>query len=256
VAVGWTGNGQPLIDRFNGTRFTLMRAPTVDATLTGVSCPSPVSCVAVGATTATPFRVLIERWDGHTWSLEPSPTPPTVRHAGDEDTLNAVSCPRATWCMAVGTVLAGDEGPLLSERFDGRRWSVVRMPGQGILSSVTCPAANACLAGGISRQPAQPILAERWDGRRWSSQATPTDTASGTSQNLTAIACTAMWRCLGVPALMSLTGSTWTAFPDQLPGQLNGVSCPSAALCVGVGTIELANPDDPDTSTTLIARYP
>jgi hypothetical protein len=66
-----------------------------------------------------------------------------------------------------------------------------------------------------------------------------------------------MWRCVGVPVLISLTGSTWTAFPDQLRGHLNGVSCPSATLCIGVGTIELANPDPlyADSSTTLIGRY-
>jgi hypothetical protein len=81
------------------------------AGLSGVSCPTPTSCTAVGSgdTSGTPS---VLTWDGRTWKV--STTPSTGVYAG----FNAVSCISHT-CQAVGFVshFPGDpESEVLAER--------------------------------------------------------------------------------------------------------------------------------------------
>jgi hypothetical protein len=79
TAVGHTVEGSglatTLAERWDGSRWALQPTPTPLTTpsvqLTGVSCPAPTSCMAVGFFTVTGFDVLLaERWDGSRWSIE------------------------------------------------------------------------------------------------------------------------------------------------------------------------------------------
>ena len=81
MAVGSIENGtvltQPLIERWNGTRWSIIPSPSVGTqdSLSGVSCPSSVYCVAVGSyvdTSTGHDAPLIERWNGSLWSIGPS----------------------------------------------------------------------------------------------------------------------------------------------------------------------------------------
>jgi hypothetical protein len=75
--------------------------------LNGVSRASAADCTAVGdyyRTGAGPQPTLIERWNGTAWRVEPSPS------IGRASTLDSVSCPSATSCTAVGSLILGWNG--------------------------------------------------------------------------------------------------------------------------------------------------
>lgn len=72
-------------------------------TIGGVACPSATTCTAVGAATIPEsngnlYGLLLERWDGTTWSAQPSPYP----FQSAVPLLNGVSCASVTTCTAVG----------------------------------------------------------------------------------------------------------------------------------------------------------
>jgi hypothetical protein len=251
VAVGQHRDGSGLVEQFNGARWSPMRLAADAPSLLSVSCRSRTWCVAGGRSGLA--TLAIEHFNGRAWRPQASP-PVHVR--GVEKDLTAVSCPRVTWCMAVGAVYPTAKA--VSERWDGTRWTVVKLPGPAsaymTLNSVSCPVPKECVAGG-SGPTFDRFLAERFTGTRWSVQPTPIRTADNTGAALTGISCVSVRLCIGVPALIHLRGSVWTAFPDVLPGGLAGVSCPSATFCVGVGTTYVIS-DDPDESAPLVARYP
>ena len=64
--------------------------------LTGVSCTSAKSCMAVGGSS----RAYAERWNGSAWSFQPISFSPAFA-------LNAVSCTSKTFCIAVGDFTRG-----------------------------------------------------------------------------------------------------------------------------------------------------
>ena len=197
-----------------------MRLPADAPSLLSVSCPSPTWCVAGGRSGSA--TLAIEHFNGRAWRPQPSP-PVHVR--GVEKDLTAVSRPRATWCMAVGAVYTTAKA--VSERWDGTRWTVVKIPGPAsaymTLNSVSCPGPERVRRGG-SGPTFDSFLAERFTGTRWSVQPTPVRTAGNTAAALTGISCVTVRLCIGVPALIQLRGLMWTAFPDVLPGGLAGVA--------------------------------
>jgi hypothetical protein len=109
VAVGnFTGllhNDRTLVEVSNGVSWAVVPSPNAGDPLSyddlqSVSCVGPMSCTAVGDSTATgvPGGALIESWNGRSWSIAPNPSPgPTV--AG----LYGVSCVTTGPCTAVGS---------------------------------------------------------------------------------------------------------------------------------------------------------
>src|SRR5207248_1044310 len=99
TAVGRTG-AYPLVESWNGKRWAIQSNPGHNGDgLFSVSCGAAKRCEAVGAVALGgqkegPFA---ESWNGITWALEPSASP-----RGATGTLNGVSCPSSTACMAVG----------------------------------------------------------------------------------------------------------------------------------------------------------
>ena len=89
-----------LAERWDGTRWTIQSTPNrPDAVwhhLADLSCASRTACTAVGGFSSrygSPPRILVERWDGVGWSIEPTPQP------GE---LGGVSCTSSRLCTAVG----------------------------------------------------------------------------------------------------------------------------------------------------------
>jgi len=93
-----------LIEHWNGTAWTRVAsadpAPAVRSALSGISCPSATSCVAVGGDSGSSGRnsTLVLTLSGSTWSLGSSPNPLGAVNAF----LHAVSCRSTTSCFAVG----------------------------------------------------------------------------------------------------------------------------------------------------------
>jgi hypothetical protein len=159
TAVGYTttrsGIALTLAERWDGTRWALQQTPTPLTTasvqLTGVSCPAPTSCTAVGFFAVTGFDVMLaERWDGSRWSIEHARYPAGARAVQ----LTAVSCPSPTSCTAVGSFnnRVGFD-VTLAERRGGGRWAIERPanPAGAVgstLAGVSCWSATRCLAVG------------------------------------------------------------------------------------------------------------
>ncbi len=147
--------------------------------LAAVSALAPTDAWAVGFTYADggSVRTLIERWDGATWQVVPSPSTnlPTNVLQG----VAAVS-PHDVWAVGTASVV-NPLGVTLIEHWNGTQWSIVPSPNPSSndngLSSVAAIATNDVWAVGtygpsccsISGMP----LIERWDGTAWHVVANP-----------------------------------------------------------------------------------
>jgi hypothetical protein len=258
-AAGIVGRGAAsfgLVERSHGSTWSDVRSPRGSGqdTLRGVSCVSRSDCVAVGLAgfqeAGQGGAVLVERWDGSTWSIVTAPTP---RGGGS---LSAVSCVSRSACTAVGqTVLAGDLVPFRSkviiEAWNGSRWSLITTPsvtgGPG-LNGVACVSESFCIAVGQREHGA--VLVERWNGSSWSVVKTPGLRGAGELNAVSCVSttdCTAVGRQYDGPVLVERWNSSgWSIMKTPyIAGDsgLTAVSCRSRANCTTVGASGL-NSDD------------
>ena len=253
-----SSNGDVLLAvRWNGQGWSreLMAEPAVGSTdlISGISCPSASSCVAVGGSSTGdppgPYAPLVERWNGAAWSVAPVPAPPGRRRSSR---LISVSCSSPSACTAVGEAASrtpGRPASALVERFDGTNWSIEHAPG-GPLVGVSCSSRFACTAiGNTARQ----TIAEGWNGSRWSIEPNPHPRpfgGPGGENVLSGVSCISRDACVAVgystwdseSVRVTLAerwnGSHWTTQPSPDPIRLdvlNSVSCSSGGSCVAVG---------------------
>lgn len=264
-AVGAAGAPEPLVERWDGARWTIQRSlPPPSGTssfLFGLSCVTPRSCMAVGSVTrpsrgTVPFA---ERLHDGRWTGQRVP-PPRGRRRGEVAYLAAVSCPSPVACTAVGYAgnPQGTAGRSLTERWTAPRgWTIEPAPAPAdatasFLSGVSCPSARGCTAVGFStsRTGAGAALAERWTPSGWSGQRIPTP-AAATAVQLTGVACPSPSFCTavgsfqvtGIEVLLAerWDGGRWILGHPRYPAGARGVSladvaCPSPRACTAVGS--------------------
>ncbi|HVB43705.1 MAG TPA: hypothetical protein VNF47_13510 [Streptosporangiaceae bacterium] len=165
--------------------------------LSGISCTSASTCVAVGVETRTSglHMPLAEKWDGGTWQLLAAPPSP-----GGHGALTSVSCPRPSACMVVGAM----HGLTFADSWNGSAWQARATPvppgglRNGNLAAVSCVRSGLCRAvGGYLAQSGSTFaLAEAWNGTRWSLMKTPG--SSPAFSDLYDISCTLAFRCVAV----------------------------------------------------------
>jgi hypothetical protein len=269
VAVGYyhtSGGTFPLAERWTGAGWMpwspVVPAGATNTMLTGVSCPSLTTCVAVGYTvnpTTNSEQDLAELSDGEIWTIQA--TQPAL--SGVDFFLNAVSCSSATDCLAVGqyhTTLAGaDQYLTWSEHWNGSIWTGW-YPGAiggyyNNLAGVSCPSATACTAVGWAHAAGgnDVPVAERWTGAGWVTLSPKFPVAlDGTV--LTGVSCASVTSCTAVgwayqslapayaevPVAESWGGTGWTLGSPLSPSgatqsTLATVSCTSATVCTAVG---------------------
>lgn len=273
LAVGYyRGAGtavEPLAERLEGDEWTMLpvAAPSGAAAgwLTGVSCVSATSCIAVGydETSAGAKQALAERWDGSEWSLEPTPEPAGASGAS----LAAVSCASSAGCTAVGSYeTAAGVRETLAERWEGGEFSIQATPdpsgteASNTLAGVSCSSATSCMAIGthlykasVGRSTEAP-LGELWDGSEWSVLSFPAG-GSKKGTDLAGVSCASASACTAVgidsdgKAGAKLLGERWngtawhrlkTVGPTE-PADwwqetwLTGISCAQADACTAVG---------------------
>ena len=280
MAVGFalfrgSGSEPPLLatvaERWDGKSWQIVPTPDMPSatgiSLGGVSCPRPNVCFAVGGS-ATPSdspdlrAPQIERWDGTSWSHQPSPD------VGN-GFLSDVSCSGLRACTAVGGTFrpGGTDEHTLAERWDGTGWRVQSAPVPGSdfdgFFGVSCPLKRTCTAVGASFPAASPFispLVERWDGRinAWGLQAAPKP-AGADGAAFSGVSCPHGPVCfavgrsvrnipfVGTPNLTLAerrAGSSWSVMPTpnqtpppqvQVNSELDGVSCPGRRACHAVG---------------------
>jgi hypothetical protein len=94
---------------WNGTTWALARIRHGE--LTSVSCPTSRRCVAVG--TDGQRHVLVERWNGSSWSEQPAPEPTGATHIS----VSGVSCPAVRSCVLVGSYQRAGQSMSLIESY-------------------------------------------------------------------------------------------------------------------------------------------
>jgi hypothetical protein len=240
----------PLVEHWNGSAWGVQgsAAPggSAGAGLTGVSCPNPKSCFAVGNfSTSFSINPLAEHWNGSSWSVQASPNP----SGSSSTTLRGVSCPSAKSCFAVGVYTTSTATKTLAEHWNGSSWGVLASANPGgstvaALTSVSCPSTKSCFAvGNYSAGSGSRTLAEHWNGSSWAQQAT-VNPSSATSLNGVSCPNTKSCFAIGNSQIKNLVehwnGSNWgtTAIPSpQLIAHAAGVTCPSARICFAVGSV-------------------
>jgi hypothetical protein len=195
-----------LAEQWNGAAWSIVASPNTTTTqnnyLYGVSCTSATACTAVGDYySGSAFQVLIEQWNGSTWSIVASPNTSTTV----DNFLYGVSCTSATACTAVGdSSLTSGHIQTLVEQWNGTTWSIVASPSTSTTQDnnflgVSCRSATACTAVGYSTTGSslRQTLTEVWNGATWSIVSSPN--SSTTQHNfLIGASCTSVTACTGV----------------------------------------------------------
>jgi hypothetical protein len=194
--------------------------------LWGVDALSPSSAWAVGrADTGTlPInRPVVERWNGTSWTVSPSPLP-----AGGGE-LRDVDATSAGQAWAVGFSNSSNGFNTLTERWNGSSWRIVPSPNVGaqnfLVGLKALPSGDAWAVGShnVPGSLAFSTMALRWNGTAWNVIPTP-DTADF-ENHLLAVDGTApddVWAVghsrngdysVSVPLAMHWDGSAWSIMP-------------------------------------------
>jgi hypothetical protein len=250
MAVG-SNSTMTLAEQWDGTSWTALPTgdPTGDGVLYGVSCVSASACIAVGSTGPDGIdtgSVLAERWNGSTWTIDPTPAlGQPVMGSG----LGGVSCSSASSCIAVGWFVNtnADLRPL-AELWNGTSWKLMAVASPSVpqgtsvaLGSVSCTSPGACVAvGDVGMNP----LVEHWNGTAWEITHLPPSLGS-----LSSVSCSAARSCMTVGGIdtgvqIVTLGYRWAGLSwasQSIPGStssdtyLRGVSCPTTTNCTVVG---------------------
>jgi hypothetical protein len=236
------------------------------ATATGVndnfnanSCVGSNFCMALGNYTVSGHRIgLAEKLSGGTWVTETVPSP---AH-GWNVYANEVVCASSSSCLFVGQHWAGKNGPSgnLAEYWNGSSWRIVAAPAPtssaaSALGDVACPSTRFCLAVGEAgpRNRYQAAAYTLKNGTAWRRIALRTPRAARNSE-LGGLACFSPSNCMAVGNYHNKAGRylpfaerwrsgrwqllTTPALAGQYFTQFQGISCPTATLCVAVGNTE------------------
>ncbi len=188
--------------------------------------------------------------------------------------VRAVSCapsisPSSATCVAVGDD-GGNVASVLVTNNGGTTWTdTAPAPGVTTLSTVSCPSASVCYAGGGSgimkstdggsmwtlqdgTFPAESIscftidectavqgidIVKTNNGANWNSQISPSGTDSLSDVSCSnAITCAAVGVVNGSPAIIGTQdGGTWTTLDQPSVNLLSSLSCSTSTTCVAVG---------------------
>ncbi len=166
--------------------------------------------VVLAAVFATAFATAAMGAAAPASSAAVSATPPVTA----DNHLYGVSCVSRSDCVAVGLdqrAFDNRGGPLL-QTWNGKTWKTVTAPipaagTAGQLDGVSCKSAAFCVAVGLYLNKADTSipLAETWNGRSWTPVTLPTP-AGATGVILTGVSCATAASCLGVGYYFTSTG--------------------------------------------------
>jgi hypothetical protein len=240
---------KPLVETLSHgtwTAGTVAGVAADEAWLTGIACPAPDSCVAVGDYLAPRDHPITATLSDGSWTVTDMPQP----RNGNPSTnayLSDVVCPAQGKCIATGnyTDQNGNDEPLI-ETLSGGKWSAVSAPlpagaapvkavqqTNTFLYSAACPTADSCITVGqytVHGGSAEPFI-ETLSGGKWTPATVPLpgDAATARPGGLFGISCVAADECLAVgqyedrsaqarSLVETRSGSTWTATAPPLPG--------------------------------------
>ena len=276
MAAGDADNGtadQTLMEQWNGATWSVVPSPNTSPTslnsLSGMSCVTSSFCVAVGeAEVGSADQTLVEQWNGASWSIVASPsTSPTQANS-----LQAVSCVSASFCMAAGYANDGTADQALIEQWNGATWSILPTADSSpslsnYFDGVTCASTTFCEAvGSSSNGSVYMTRIDQWNGTAWSTVATP-NYPTATYNSLNGVSCAGASFCVAVGEADVSTGpvnlveqwngSAWSvvSVPDAnaaFGDLLIAVSCFGPTSCVAAGYVNTINNSDSTYVTELL----
>jgi hypothetical protein len=155
-----------LAERWNGRSWTI-RATTNPGPendwLKAVSCASADACTAGGDQELGTGQLvtLAERWNGTSWTTQPTPNPPTP----GTSVFSGLSCVSASACTAVGWYAKSNPEPTgpFAEAWKDASWTVQTTPSPAgtdwsPLNAISCTAPGTCVAVGEEQDRAGTYL--------------------------------------------------------------------------------------------------
>jgi hypothetical protein len=188
-------------------------------------------------------QTLIERWNGSSWSVVPSPNPAGKTWV----VLNGVDAVSANDAWAVGH--SGDPSfiPLqtLTMHWNGTGWSIIPSPSPGtyngnVLNAVSAVSANDVWAVGWYQSGSTGqeggALTMHWDGKAWAVVPNP---SRWPLHSVIAISSNDVW-AVGEQSILHWNGATWSVVsfpppPSDSYQVLKGISATSASDIWAVG---------------------
>jgi len=271
----WFGAGKALAEHWDGSswRQAATQSPAGGGDFNAVTALSPSNAWAVGLVgpgpgTPSPTTPLIEHWNGKAWTIQHIQVPA----GGGQFTGVAALSPSSAW--AVGQTGESSEGTgqrTLIEHWNGKAWTRVPTPNEGIMSTLRAitvvSADNAWAVGSyIATDGTNRTLALYWNGKAWT--VVPSATPGGDAQflgvtaswthNIWAVGYTNPTRCGHGPQCQTLIEhwnsihDIWRVLPSPNPpsGYLNvlwGISAVTRGDIWAVGTT--------DYNSTLIIHW-
>jgi hypothetical protein len=248
TAVGSSNADASLVERWNGSVWKVQPTPHprtfiyAHTFLNGVSCSSSSACVAVGESDTLrgfshrydTYRSLAERWNGRSWSSEPTPRPQNANEAF----LNGVSCVTRA-CTTVGYAQlnpANDDG-LLAESWSGKQWNIQPTPEPASpapvshFGDVSCTSAAQCMAvtgadAGSYLYPGgadDAAVAEQESGAGWVLLPVPGPTGARYF-GLAGVSCTSPTACMAVGEANTGSSASGYETTEQLIERWTGAS--------------------------------
>jgi hypothetical protein len=245
---GWAvgGNGNGVVQRFNGTRWSTFPSPDLlagDANgwadLTGVDATSPSNAFAVGNSTAGSGgakSAVALRWNGSAWSRQAVP-----KVAGTDTEFAAVRAFSASDAWAVGQSASTNSTfrKTLAMHYNGTAWSAVPTPSQGtrtnFVTAVDGAASGDVWAVGYSlnlpygnRVRQSMIL--HWNGAAWTQASSPSN-GSTYLYDVVALSASDAWAVgssSGEAFVIRWNGTAWNVVAAPSLANLRGVTARSA----------------------------
>jgi hypothetical protein len=212
IAVG-SAAGNPLVEIWKGSGWTVHPAASHAGGFSGVSCTSASFCLAAGGDGES---FLAETWNGSSWSVTSTPPAPP---GSKNNWFSSVSCASSSACTAVGTYHIGAEPHPLAERWNGSYWTSQTIPvPTGInpsLTRVSCASTTTCVAVGNYDSEVYPsyfqkaTLAEIWSNEKWVIQKPPLLKKAEEPRELLSVACTSVTRCIAVGTNLEAVGTSF-----------------------------------------------
>ena len=180
------GNVRTLIERWNGTAWTLVPSPSPASSyniLSGVTAASASDAWAVGQSSGNPaghvFQTLAEHWNGTAWTQATTPNPGTGNNY-----LASVAATSASGAWAVGGYDTGPGTALhaLAVHWNGTAWTQAPIPNPGAgtptynyLNAVAATSASdAWAVGSYSASTGGSLtLIDHWNGTAWTHVPSP-----------------------------------------------------------------------------------
>ena len=244
------GPFQTLAEHFNGTSWSLVSTPALNAALSGVAGAAGNNVWAVGdQAQGSSNNTLIEHWDGTNWSIVSSPAFTSVSISN-----GAISADSATDVWAIGFLATSSTtSENVSLHWDGSSWTQIpvshfRFGGVGPVTALSpadvwaVGAGPGVPTGGFSAHPTSVI--EHWNGTSWTVVPSPNPNPQG-NNGLGAVAAVSsanVWAVgeqLQGPFTEHWDGTSWSIVATPAGVRFFGAMAASSGgtvLAVGQGT--------------------